>query len=309
MPIDPQVQAFLDRLEAQRAPPLWSLTPEQARAAAVLGAVGLGPPERVAKIEDRRVPAGDREIPVRIYTPRGRPPFPVLVYFHGGGWVLGDIGTHDALCCSITNSAGCAVVSVGYRLAPEHKYPAAVLDAYAATEWVFGQGGVFGGDAARVAVGGDSAGGNLAAVVALKARDQAAFRPVFQLLIYPITDFRLDTPSYGENAQGYMLTRDDMEWFWRSYLPDERSGRQPYASPLRAEDLGGLPPALVITAEYDPLRDEGEAYAARLRQAGVPVTLTRYDGMIHGFLRRAAIFDRAKIALEAIATSLRHAFE
>lgn len=305
MPIDPQVRVFLDQLAQLRAPALYTLTPQQARDAVTISSALLGRPEPVGQIEDRRVPAAAGEIPIRIYRPRRAGILPVLVYYHGGGWVVCDVETHNALCCSITNAAECIVVSVDYRLAPENKYPAAVDDAYAAAGWVFDHADRLGGDSRRIALGGDSAGGNLAAVVALKARDRAAFRPSLQVLIYPATDYNLDTPSYRENAEGYMLSRGEMEWFWGCYLPDEQSGREPYASPLRAADLSGLPPALVITAEYDPLRDEGEAYAARLREAGVPVVLSRYEGMIHGFVRHTAQFNQARTAIEEIAAALR----
>jgi acetyl esterase len=308
MAIDPQVQAFLDELNSLHAPPLHTLTPEEARAAVAADAGALGPAEPVARIQDRPVPGPGGEIPVRIYTPQGQGPFGVFVYYHGGGWVLGDIATHDNLCCQITNAVNCIVVSVDYRLAPEHKYPAAVDDAYAATRWVFDSAETFAGDPARVAVGGDSAGGNLAAAVCLMARDRAAFQPVLQVLIYPITDYNLNTPSYLENADGYLLTRDTMRWFWQCYLDREEDACQPYACPLRAEDLRGLPSALVITAEYDPLRDEGEAYAARLREAGAPVTLARYEGMIHAFVRRTAQFDKARAAVHEITEALKEAF-
>jgi acetyl esterase len=308
MGIDPQVQEFLDELKSLKAPPLATLTPKEARMGMIASSAALGPPEPVEKIEDRQVPGPAGAIPVRIYRPDVAGPLPVLVYFHGGGWVLGEIATHEAFCCSVCNAVACIVVSVGYRLAPEHKYPAAAEDAYAATRWVFEHAGRFGGDPQRIAIGGDSAGGNLAAAVALMARDRAAFRPVLQVLVYPITDFNLDRPSYHENADGYLLSREDMAWFWRCYLSKEEDGCEPYASPLRAPDLAGLPPALVITAEYDPLRDEGEAYAARLRAACVPVVLTRYTGMIHGFIRRTARFDQARVALGEIAGALRKAF-
>jgi acetyl esterase len=308
MPVDPQVQAFLEELAALRAPPLSSLTPDQARKGMVASSKSLGESEPVSEKQDRTVAGPAGAIPIRVYIPRNHGPLPVLVYFHGGGWVMGDIETHDAFCCSLTNAAGCAVVSVAYRLAPEHRFPAAFDDAYAAARWVHDRAGDWGGDPRRVAIGGDSAGGNLAAAVALRARDERAFRPVLQVLIYPIMDFCFDTPSYRQNADGYMLTRADMRWFWRCYLAREEDGRQPYASPLRAEDLRGLPPALVITAEYDPLRDEGETYAARLREAGVTVTLTRYPGMIHGFIRRTAQFDKARRGLREIGEALRAAF-
>ena len=307
--LDPQVRAFLDELESLDAPPLEALILEEARAAILADAEALGPPEPVAKVEDRTVPGPAGEIPIRVYAPEGTGPFPVLVYYHGGGWVLGSIPSHDSVCCQIANAAGCLVVSVEYRLAPEHKYPAAVDDAYAATGWVVDSAGEIGADPRRVAVGGDSAGGNLAAAVCLMARDRAAFQPVLQVLIYPITDYNLNTPSYLENAEGYLLTRETMKWFWQCYLEREEDGSQPFASPLRAEDLSGLPAALVITAEYDPLRDEGEAYAARLRDAGVPVTLTRYDGMIHAFIRRTALFDQAKVAMREVSEALKQAWD
>ncbi|NQT16750.1 MAG: alpha/beta hydrolase [Planctomycetes bacterium] len=307
MPIDPQVQALLDEIDALDAPPLHTLGPEKARiaAAADSGAVERRPP--LAAREDRTVPGPAGPIPVRIYVPRGEGPWGILVFYHGGGWVLGGIATHDVTCCQLADAAGCMVVSVDYRLAPEHKYPAAVDDAYAAVEWVFEHAESMGGDPRRVAVGGDSAGGNLAAAVCLMARDRNAFQPRFQLLIYPIVDYHLNTPSYLENAEGCFLTRETMKWFWQCYLQRDEDGRHPYASPLRAEDLGGLPEALVITAEYDPLRDEGEAYAARLRQAGVTVTQTRYDGMIHAFFRRTAQFDKARAAMQEVSEALRRA--
>ncbi|MHB8992779.1 MAG: alpha/beta hydrolase, partial [Chloroflexota bacterium] len=195
-----------------------------------------------------------------------------------------------------------------YRLAPEHKFPAAVDDTYAATRWVADNAAVLGADPDCIAVGGDSAGGNLATVVALRARDEEGPRLCHQLLLYPVTNYGFDTPSYRENGSGYMLTLADMEWFWAHYLAGEVDGRHPHASPLRAEDLSGLPPALVLTAEFDPLRDEAEAYAARLREAGVPVTLTRYDGMVHNFVRLYAALDGGRRALDQVGGALREAF-
>jgi acetyl esterase len=243
-------------------------------------------------------PAGN--LAVRITMPEGPGPFPVLVYFHGGGWVVGNIGTHDSLCRALTNAAGVAVAAVDYRLAPEHPYPAATDDALAATTWIAEHGATLGLDPTRLGVGGDSAGGNLAAVVALMAREGKQPAIAFQLLLYPITNDDLDTPSYREYATGYMLTREAMVWYWDQYLPSVRDRAHPHVSPLRASDLAGLPPALVVTAECDVLRDEAEAYAARLAAAGVATHLVRYDGLIHGFLRRTAMFDRARIALAEI---------
>lgn len=310
MPLDPQVQDVLDAMVALGAPPLNTLPVADARAAFIaLGAARRGEPEPVSKVEDRLIPGPERAIPVRIYTPEGYGPFPVLAFFHGGGWVIGNIDTHDATCRSLTNAAGCITVSVDYRLAPEHKFPAATEDCYAVTAWVAKNAGAINGDAARIAVGGDSAGGNLAAVVALMARDRGGPELVYQLLIYPVTDYyKPGTPSYQENAEGYFLTREGMIWFWDLYLSGEDEALHPYVSPLQAESLNGLPPAMVITAEFDPLRDEGEIYANRLKDAGVPVTYARYEGMIHGFFGMAAVIDQGKIAIAQAGAALRSAF-
>jgi acetyl esterase len=305
MPLDLQVRAFLEELKQQGAPPFSALTPQQAREAVVADVVNWDPPEPVSLIEERSVPGPRGAIPIRVYVPFGSGPFPVLVYYHGGGWVLCDISTHQGICTTIANAAGCVVVSVDYRLAPEHKYPAAAEDAYAVLQWVAENAARLQGDPRRVAVAGDSAGGNLAAAACLMARDRAGRQPTLQLLIYPVTDCSFDTPSYRENAEGYGLTLDDMQWFWGHYLTREEDGRQPYASPLRAADLSGLPPALVLTAEYDPLRDEGEAYAARLRQAAVQVSLVRYEGLIHAFIHRTNRFDKARAAVADMAAALR----
>lgn len=307
MPLHPQMQAVLDLFA--KFPQTHTLSaPEARRVMVERRALIKAVPEPVAKVENRTIPGPAGEIPLRIYMPEGSGPFPVLVYFHGGGWVLGDLESHDGVCRVLANAARCVVASVDYRLAPEHKYPAAAEDCYAATQWVAANAASIGGDPERIAVGGDSAGGNLAAVVALMARDKGGPRLRHQLLVYPVTDFSFDTPSYGQNAQGYSLGKADMEWFWRQYLPDEAAGREPYASPLRATDLSHLPPALVITAEYDPLRDEGEHYAERLRQAGVPTDLRRYDGMIHGFFAMSAGVDVARAAVNHAADALRTAF-
>lgn len=308
MALDPQVQAFLEELQRLEAAPFHKLSPAQAREVSMNGAKQLEPPQPVAKIENRRVRGHGGWIPIRIYTPEGTAPLPVFVYYHGGGWVIGDVDTHEGLCTAIANAAGCIVVSVDYRLAPEHKFPAAVDDAYAAARWVADNAASFGGDADRLAVGGDSAGGNLAAVVALMARDRGMFQLAFQVLIYPVTDHNFNTLSYTENAEGYLLSREDMRWFWGHYLAHVDDGDHPYASPLRARDLSRLPPALVITAEYDPLRDEGEAYAARLRNAGVPVTLSRYQGLIHAFIRHTERFDKARAAIREVGDALQRAF-
>jgi acetyl esterase/lipase len=244
---------------------------------------------------------------VRVYSPAGHGPHPVLVFYHGGGWVIGDLYTHDGICRSLVNAAGCAVASVDYRLAPEFKYPTPVEDSYAGLQWVAANGARLGLDPARIAVGGDSAGGNLAAVMALLARDRRGPRLALQVLVYPATSYDFTTASYRENATGYLLTTEDMRWFWRHYLSREEQGREPNASPLLAKSLADLPPALVITAGCDPLRDEGEAYATRLREAGVSVTITQYPGMFHGFVRMTRILDQSRAVLGEIAGALRKA--
>jgi acetyl esterase len=230
------------------------------------------------------------------------------MWYHGGGWVIGNVRTHDAICRHLCVQAGCVVVSVDYRLAPEHKYPAAADDCYAATVWASANAGGLNGDASQLAVGGDSAGGNLSAVVSLMARDKSGPDIVHQLMVYPVTEFRVDTASYMENADGYLLTRDGMIWFWGHYLGNEGDGAESYASPMRASDLSGLPTALVITAEFDPLRDEGEEYAQRLTQAGIPTTCTRYDGMVHGFFGMPDLLDKGAQAIAEASAALRDAF-
>lgn len=305
MPLDPEAEILV--LAAARVPttPLEQLSPQQARVDMLRQTALLGRGEGVEKIEDLLAPGPNGEIPIRIYTPAGQTPRGCLVFFHGGGFVIGSIETHDAMCRMIANASGTVIASVDYRLAPEHKYPAAAEDAYAATCWIAEQARRLGLDPKRIAVGGDSAGGNLAAVTTMMARERGGPALAFQLLLYPVTDAYLDTTSYGQYAEGYLLTRAAMAWFWEHYLNDAAEREHPYASPLRAEDLSGLPPALVITAECDPLCDEGEAYARRLEAAGVPVTLTRYSGMIHGFIRRAKLLSQGRKAVEQIAEALR----
>lgn len=284
MPLDPQIQAYLDQMAAMNIPPIHTMTPEQVRMGIAMQlAMESMEPEQVARVENRSIRGPAGEIPVRIYAPQGNGPFPALVFFHGGGWVICNLDTHDGICRSLANGAGCVVVSVDYRLAPEHKFPAAPEDCYAATQWVAKNAAELNVEASNIAIGGDSAGGNLTAVVAQMARDRGGPHLVFQLLIYPATDFRMNTPSIEENATGYFLTKDDMIWFTNHYLNSEEDKTNPLASPLLANDLSGLPPALIITAQYDPLRDEGELYGQKLREAGVPVTVSRYEGVIHGF--------------------------
>ncbi len=304
MALDPQMKALLDQMAAAKIPAFHTLTPQQARAAR---RAPQGEPEPVAHVEDRTIPGPGGDIPVRIYVPKGNGPFGVLVYFHGGGWVVGNIEMTDQPCRMLTNAGRCVTISVDYRLAPEHKFPAGPEDCYAATKWAADNAAALNCDAARIAVGGTSAGATLAAAVALMARDRGGPRVAYQLLVYPATTSALDTPSHREFAKDsyYILSRADMEWFWGHYLTSEADRSNPYACPAYATTLRGVAPAFVITAEYDPLRDEGEAYAARLREEGVQVVLRRYDGVTHGFFGMPAQLDKAKAAIAEAGSALR----
>ena len=302
--LDPQVRDFLERLDGEDEPPIEAMPPARAREV-VLSWKREVPLAPVGRVEDRTIPGPGGDLPVRIYTPQGEGPFPALVYYHGGGWVLCNLDTHDPVCRALACGARCTVVSVDYRLAPEHPFPAAVEDARAAFRWTVG----LVGDPGRVAVGGDSAGGNLATVVCLSARDGGGPAPAFQLLVYPVTDLSsFGRDSYRDYGDGYFLTKPQMAWFRGHYLAREEDGQSPFASPLLARDLSGMPPALVITAEFDPLRDEGEAYAERLRASGVPVMCTRYAGMIHPFFSMAHVVDRAEEAVGEACAALRRVF-
>jgi len=308
--LDPQMKAMLDFANASGPMFLRAETPEAAREKmqALLEARAVEPPP-VYRVEDRHVPGPHGQVPIRIYTSEGRIPKGVLVYFHGGGWVLGSIVTHDVLCRSIANAAGCIVVSVDYRLAPEHKFPAAPEDCYAATKWVAANAASFGGDPNRIAVGGDSAGGNLATATALMARDRGGPHLAFQLLFYPAISAANDTPSQMEfDRDGFILSRADMEWFWNHYLNSPADRDNPIACPNKAGNLAGLPPALVQTCSHDPLRDEGERYAEQMKKARVKVTLTRYDGVTHGFVSFADVLDKGKAGLKEAGEALRAAF-
>jgi acetyl esterase len=302
--VAPEIRALLDQVAASGRPPLHHQSVAQARAFHDQDAVALnGPAAPVAAVGDRVVPGPAGELPVRVYTPEGEPPFPIVVWFHGGGWVVGTLDTYDPLCRALAAAVPAVVVSVGYRLAPEHPWPAAVEDAYAATLWASRNAAGLGGAQDRLAVAGDSAGGNLAAVVALGARDRGGPAIAFQLLVYPALDAAADTASWRDHAEGFHLTAAGMRWYWDHYLGGA-DGQAPDASPLRAAFLGGLPPALVIVAEHDVLRDEGEAYAARLAGAGVAATATRYPGMVHGFFRWRAVTATADTALAEAAAAL-----
>lgn len=310
MELDPQMKAILDTIAAAGGKPFNAMTPAEAREGIkLLVQVFGGQPEQMAKVEDRRVPGPAGEIPVRVYTPAGAAPMGGLVYFHGGGWVIGDIESHDEVCRALAKGAGCIVVSVDYRLAPEHKFPAAPEDCFAATKWVAQNAAALGIDANRIAVGGDSAGGNLAAVVAQMARDRGGPKIAFQLLIYPATDWSKESASQREFTQdGYILSRGDMVWFYDHYMNSPAEKTNPYFSPACAKSLAGLPPAFVITAAIDPLRDEGEAYGEALRKAGVPTTVKRYPGVCHGFVMMGAKLDAGKQAIADCCAELKKAF-
>jgi acetyl esterase len=305
--LDPEVRALLEAMDAAGAPPLESLSPEEARQAAVEGLKDVtGDPEPVARVEDLRIAGPGGAMHLRVYTPEGDGSRPAFVYFHGGGWVLCDPDTHDVVCRAIARRSGAVVVSVDYRRAPEHKFPAAVEDCHAATLWVAADAERLGIDARRIVVGGDSAGGNLAAVVSLKCRQEGGPALALQVLVYPVTNLAsFDTASYRAYAEGYHLSRAQMEWFRAHYLARPEDASHPYASPLLAPDLRGLPPALIITAECDVLRDEGEAYARRLEQAAVPVTCTRYPGMIHPFFSMPGVLAKARAAIGQVAAAVR----
>lgn len=317
MPLHPQAEALLKQMAEQAMPAPESMTVAQNRAMmGDLGELG-GPPEELARVQDTTAPGPGGDIPIRVYVPSvpdaGGPPsregttLPTLVYFHGGGWVIGDLDSHDGICRSLANRAGAVVAAVDYRLAPEHRFPAAVDDAYAAVVWAAAKIGEYGGDGARLAVGGDSAGGNLAAVVSQLAKGRGGPAIGFQLLIYPATDRHDDSPSMKQNAKGPMLSRAWMEWFNGFYQSGPDDGMDPRMSPARAADLSGLPPALVVTAEFDPLRDQGAAYAAKLTEAGVSAEYLPVEGMFHGFIQMAGVLDPAREVLEHAGKALRAA--
>jgi acetyl esterase len=303
MPLHPQCRAFLDQLAAAGGPPLEALTPAEARARAMPPELG-GAEQAVHEVQDRRVPGDGGPIAVRIYRPSAAPSLPALVYFHGGGFVLGGLEMNDRPCRALANGSGCVVISVDYRLAPEHPFPAAADDAFAATSFIADHAAQFGVDPARIAVGGDSAGGNLATVVALRARDSGGPPLAFQLLVYPLVDFTDDSPSMREYADGHFLTAAVMDYFADHYLPRPIDRRQAWASPLYAR-LTGLPPAFVLTAECDPLRDQGGLFARRLQEAGVPTVLKRYDGMFHPFFSLGGVIDGGKEAIADAAAALK----
>jgi acetyl esterase/lipase len=310
MPLDPDAQLLLDLIKEANRPAFETVGAAQARELFNAGRKVLAPePMPVADSREMTIPGPGGPIPARLYRSAATGILPVLVFFHGGGWVVGDIESHDTVCRHLANRADCAVVSVDYRLAPEHKFPAAVEDCFAATAWVAGNAAALGVDPGRVAVGGDSAGGNLAAVVSLIARDNRSPRISCQLLIYPAMDAAMRHDSIARFAEDYVLTRATMRWFYEQYLRAADDAADWRASPLLARDLSGLPPAFVLTAGYDPLSDEGDAYAARLAGAGVPVTHRRFPGQVHGFAMNGKIIRTADTALDETAAALKVAWQ
>ncbi len=310
MPLHPQARKVLELVERAAQPPYWTLEPAAARALHEESAPVLdAEPIEVHRVEDHLVAGPGGSLPVRAYHPHASDaPLPALLWLHGGGHVVGSVACYDRLCRHLTLGAGAVVVSVDYRLAPEHKFPAAVDDAMAALEWLQREAPRLGADPARIALGGDSAGGNLAAVTAIAARGRALPAPVFQLLVYPATASWPDSASHAEFAEGHLLTRRDIDWFQNHYVRDARDREDPRFAPLIAPDLTGLPDALVIVAECDPLRDEGIAYAERLRAAGGRVELTCYPGMIHAFVSLSGAVDAGREAIAQACRALHEAF-
>ncbi|HET7835225.1 MAG TPA: alpha/beta hydrolase [Variovorax sp.] len=309
--LHPQAQAFIDLLVQRGVPPTHTLTPAEARKFyRERRALTQPDPAEVAQVRELQADGPHGPIPLRLYRPLGSAAsalLPVLVYYHGGGWTIGDLDTHDTLCRELCNGSGCAVVAVDYRMGPEHRFPAAVDDVLAATRWVRREAAALGVDAQRLAVGGDSAGGNLAAVVAIAARDAGDLPVAYQLLIYPATDMRRVHPSHTTNGQGYVLTRDTIGYFHDHYIADAAQDLDWRASPLLREDLAGLPPALVLTAGYDPLRDEGLDYARALTAAGNRASYVCFERQIHGFITMGRLLDEANTAVALCAAELRRA--
>ena len=305
MPLHPQAQALCDLVNAMGEVTRSNEGLQEMRDGfSTLVAMAAGEEQAVFAVED--VDADG--VPARVYRPSPDPDRPVIVYFHGGGWTIGTVDQYDLVVRQIANATDAIVVSVDYRLAPEHPFPAAVDDCWRALVWTAKNASSFGGDGSRLAVMGDSAGGNLAAVCALLARDAGTPDLAMQVLVYPVVDCEFDTPSYRENGKGYLLTADDMHWFFSCYLGDGADPADWRISPHRSPDLYGVAPAVVVTAEYDPLRDEGQAYARRLETAGVSVTHIPYEGMIHAFFGLSAAFDASRDALQRVSAELREAF-
>jgi acetyl esterase len=310
MPLDPIMKAFLDQMAAQPGPQMWELRAPEARAVFAALMQLAGPKDvPIGKVVNATAQGPRGDIPLRSYTPiaGGGEPLPTLVYYHGGGFVIGDLDTHDGLCRMFANEASVRVIAVDYRLAPEHKFPAAVEDAYAALQWIEANASELGVDANRLAVGGDSAGGGLAAVVAQMAKEKSGPRLAFQMLLFPVTQIGSQTNSMRERASGFFLEKATLDWFFDNYLEKGADKSDVRMSPLLADNFGGLPPAYVMVAGYDPLHDEGVAYAEKLRAAGIAVTVADYPDLVHDFIYLQAVLPQASAAVRAAAAALRGA--
>ena len=307
MPLHPSAQALVDMLGESGLGITPETTPESARRA-MEAATGMIPKHEIFSVEDRTLPGPAGAVPVRVYRPSAGTALPVVMWIHGGGWVTGSLETHDQLCRQLADDTSAIVVSVDYRLAPEAKFPSAVDDCVAAWRWISEHASELGGDPARIAIAGDSAGGNLAAVTALVAREERLALPLVQLLVYPVTDHELDSASMIDNAKGYFLEAEGMRWFYDHYARTPADYDDWRYSPIRAADLSGLPAAIVLTAEFDPLRDQGEAYALRLQEAGTPTQASRADGLFHGFFGMHPFLPPAREPWEIAVAGLRAAF-
>ena len=312
MALDPQIEIILGLAKKANLPEIWQLTPDQGREQYLTRVNKLKFSEPIFHTEDRRITGPGSDIAMRIYKPREvriSEKLPILMWFHGGGFVIGSLDTHDSVCRMLANQADCIVVAVDYRLAPESRFPAAVEDCQAALKWVALHAVEFGGDPACISVGGDIAGANLATVIAILARDAAHPKLVFQLLIYPCTAPEPETPSHHKFKEGYILSRNSITWFYRQYLRSGKDVNDFRFAPLIHDDLSGLPPSLIVVAGYDPLRDEGIEYARKLIEAGNRVRLSNYEGMVHGFYLMGGAVDAAKRAVTESAEAMREAFD
>jgi acetyl esterase len=309
MPLDPQIATLLADFKKMRGKPVHEMTPREARFAGWVWKYLMGDPEEIADVAYHFIPGPSADLPARMYRPAesGESPAPALIYFHGGGFVLGNIEICDPFCRALANRSGCVVIAVNYQKAPEHKYPIPLDDCYAATQWVFQWAETLKLDVNRIGVAGDSAGANLAAAVALKARDEQGPSIAWQMLAYPSLRYAWDSSSAIEHASGYTLERAGIEYFWNHYVRSADDGNDPLCAPLLARSHARLPPALIVCAEYDPLLDDGRDYAAKLAAAGVPVRLIVYEGMAHGFLWMGGVVDRARGAIDEIAAAARDA--
>jgi acetyl esterase/lipase len=310
VPLDPLVKGFLDQMAAVPGPKMWEVPASAAREVFAAMMQLVGPKDvPIGKVQNLTMPGPGGEIALRSYAPvaaKGEP-LPTLVFFHGGGYVIGNLETHDGLCRMLANESGARVIAVDYRMAPEHKFPAAVEDAYAAVNWIEDNAASLGVDANRIAVGGDSAGGGLAAVVSQMAKEKGDPKIVFQMLLFPVTQIGNETTSMREFGEGYFLEAETLKWFFKHYLPDDADRSDPRISPLVAKDVAGLPPAYVMLGGYDPLHDEGQAYADKLRAAGVKVTVADYPDLVHDFIYLQAVLPQAPEAVKGAAAALKGA--